>query len=311
MLKYIYLIVGFVLLIKGADFFVEGSSSVAKKLRVPSIIIGMTIVAMGTSLPETSVSVSASIAAKNDLAISNVIGSNIFNLMVVCGICAVLCPLTVDGTTLKRDFPFSIVMAGLLMALGGIDGVVGRFDGILFLVLFVVFLLIMIYSAKKSRANSAPEADEYKIMPVWKCILYMVGGIAAIAAGGEMVVEGASDIARAFGMSENLIGMTIVALGTSLPELVTSVVAARKNELDMALGNVIGSNIFNILFVLGIASAISPVSYTNENLIDSAVLIVMSMIVLIFCLPKKRLIRWNGAAMLALYAGYTAYIFTR
>lgn len=311
MLKYIYLIVGFVLLIKGADFFVEGSSSVAKKLRVPSIIIGMTIVAMGTSLPETSVSVSASIAAKNDLAISNVIGSNIFNLMVVCGICAVLCPLTVDGTTLKRDFPFSIVMAGLLMALGGIDGVVGRFDGILFLVLFVVFLLIMIYSAKKSRDSSAPEADEYKIMPVWKCILYMVGGIAAIAAGGEMVVEGASDIARAFGMSENLIGMTIVALGTSLPELVTSVVAARKNELDMALGNVIGSNIFNILFVLGIASAISPVSYTNENLIDSAVLIVMSMIVLIFCLPKKRLIRWNGAAMLALYAGYTAYIFTR
>lgn len=311
MLKYIYLIVGFVLLIKGADFFVEGSSSVAKKLRVPSIIIGMTIVAMGTSLPETSVSVSASIAAKNDLAISNVIGSNIFNLMVVCGICAVLCPLTVDGTTLKRDFPFSIVMAGLLMALGGIDGVVGRFDGILFLVLFVVFLLIMIYSAKKSRDNSAPEADEYKIMPVWKCILYMVGGIAAIAAGGEMVVEGASDIARAFGMSENLIGMTIVALGTSLPELVTSVVAAKKNELDMALGNVIGSNIFNILFVLGIASAISPVSYTNENLIDSAVLIVMSMIVLIFCLPKKRLIRWNGAAMLALYAGYTAYIFTR
>lgn len=311
MLKYIYLIVGFVLLIKGADFFVEGSSSVAKKLRVPSIIIGMTIVAMGTSLPETSVSVLASIAAKNDLAISNVIGSNIFNLMVVCGICAVLCPLTVDGTTLKRDFPFSIVMAGLLMALGGIDGVVGRFDGILFLVLFVVFLLIMIYSAKKSRDNSAPEADEYKIMPVWKCILYMVGGIAAIAAGGEMVVEGASDIARAFGMSENLIGMTIVALGTSLPELVTSVVAARKNELDMALGNVIGSNIFNILFVLGIASAISPVSYTNENLIDSAVLIVMSMIVLIFCLPKKRLIRWNGAAMLALYAGYTAYIFTR
>ena len=311
MLKYIYLIVGFVLLIKGADFFVEGSSSVAKKLRVPSIIIGMTIVAMGTSLPETSVSVSASIAATNDLAISNVIGSNIFTLMVVCGICAVLCPLTVDGTTLKRDFPFSIVMAGLLMALGGIDGVVGRFDGILFLVLFVVFLLIMIYSAKKSRDNSAPEADEYKIMPVWKCILYMVGGIAAIAAGGEMVVEGASDIARAFGMSENLIGMTIVALGTSLPELVTSVVAARKNELDMALGNVIGSNIFNILFVLGIASAISPVSYTNENLIDSAVLIVMSMIVLIFCLPKKRLIRWNGAAMLALYAGYTAYIFTR
>lgn len=311
MLKYIYLIVGFVLLIKGADFFVEGSSSVAKKLRVPSIIIGMTIVAMGTSLPETSVSVSASIAAKNDLAISNVIGSNIFNLMVVCGICAVLCPLTVNGTTLKRDFPFSIVMAGLLMALGGIDGVVGRFDGILFLVLFVVFLLIMIYSAKKSRDNSAPEADEYKIMPVWKCILYMVGGIAAIAAGGEMVVEGASDIARAFGMSENLIGMTIVALGTSLPELVTSVVAARKNELDMALGNVIGSNIFNILFVLGIASAISPVSYTNENLIDSAVLIVMSMIVLIFCLPKKRLIRWNGAAMLALYACYTAYIFTR
>ncbi len=311
MLKYIFLIVGFILLIKGADFFVDGSSSVAKRLRVPPIIIGMTIVAMGTSLPETSVSVTASLAAKNDLAISNVIGSNIFNLMVVCGLCALLCPLDVEGSTLKRDFPFSIVMAGLLMTVGGMDGLVGRADGIILLIIFIIFLLIMIYSAKKSRDNASLSDDEYKIMPVWKCMLFMVAGIAAIAAGGEMVVQGASDIARTFGMSENLIGMTIVALGTSLPELVTSVVAAKKNELDMALGNVIGSNIFNILFVLGIASTISPVSFTQENFIDSAVLIAMSMTVLVLCLPRKRLVRWNGAAMLLIYAGYTAYIFSR
>lgn len=311
MLKYIFLVGGFFLLIKGADFFVEGSSSVAKRLKVPAIIIGMTIVAMGTSLPETSVSVTASLAAKNDLAISNVIGSNIFNLMVVCGLCAVLCPLDVDGTTLKRDFPFSLAMAGLLMVFGAIGSVVGRADGIIFLVLFVGFLLMMIYSAKKSRESASANDEEYKILPVWKCLVYMIGGVAAIAFGGKLVVSGASDIARTFGMSENLIGMTIVALGTSLPELVTSVVAAKKNELDMALGNVIGSNIFNILFVLGIASSISPIAFTNENLIDCGVLIAMSIAVLAFCLPKRKLVRWNGVAMLALYAAYSTYIFIR
>ncbi len=312
MIKYIFLIVGFILLIKGADFFVDGSSAVAKRLKVPALIIGMTIVAMGTSLPETSVSVSASVLGKNDLAISNAVGSNIFNLMVVCGVCAVLCPMAIGKETIKKDLPFSIIVAGVLLALGAVTGTVMRWGGIILLALFAFFLYMMISSAKKARdAGELTEEDEYKIMPVWKCLAFIIGGAAAIAVGGKMVVDGASDIARAFGMSDNLIGMTIVALGTSLPELVTSIVAARKGEVDMALGNVVGSNIFNILFVLGIASTISPISFTMQNTIDTAVLIVMSLLVLIMCLPKKKLFRWHGALMLAVYAGYTTYIFMR
>ncbi|WP_295069933.1 calcium/sodium antiporter [Ruminococcus sp.] len=312
MLKYILLIVGFILLIKGADFFVDGSSAVAKRLKVPALIIGMTIVAMGTSLPETSVSVSASVLGKNDLAISNAVGSNIFNLMVVCGVCAVLCPMVIGKETLKKDLPFSIIVAGVLLALGTITGTVMRWGGIILLALFAFFLYMMISSAKKARdAGELTEEDEYKIMPVWKCLAFIIGGAAAIAVGGKMVVDGASDIARAFGMSDNLIGMTIVALGTSLPELVTSIVAARKGEVDMALGNVVGSNVFNILFVLGIASTISPIAFTMQNTIDTAVLIAMSLLVLILCLPKKKLLRWHGGLMLAVYAGYTTYIFMR
>lgn len=312
MLKYILLIVGFVLLIKGADFFVDGSSAVAKRLKVPALIIGMTIVAMGTSLPETSVSVSASVLGKNDLAISNAVGSNIFNLMVVCGVCAVLCPMAIGRETIKKDLPFSIIVAGVLLALGTVTGTVMRWGGAILLTLFAFFLYMMISSAKKARdSGELTEDDEYKIMPVWKCLVCIVGGAAAIAVGGKMVVDGASDIARAFGMSDNLIGMTIVALGTSLPELVTSIVAARKGEVDMALGNVVGSNVFNILFVLGIASTISPIAFTMQNTIDTAVLIAMSLLVLIMCLPKKKLLRWHGGLMLAVYAGYTTYIFMR
>ncbi|MBO6115544.1 MAG: calcium/sodium antiporter [Ruminococcus sp.] len=311
MLKYILLVGGFVLLIKGADFFVDGSSAAAKMLKVPSIIIGMTIVAMGTSLPETSVSVAASLAGKNDLAVSNVIGSNIFNLMVVSGMCAILCPLAIEKDALKRDFPISIAAAGILMGMGWLGSKVGHIDGLILLVLFAGFLWLMVSSAKKARSESAGSDEEYKTMPVWKCGLLIAGGSAAIAIGGKMVVSGASDIARTFGMSDNLIGMTIVALGTSLPELVTSIVAARKNEVDMALGNVIGSNIFNILFVLGIAAFISPVAFTMENIIDSAVLILMSGLVLAFCAKRKKLVRWNGIVMVLLYAGYTTYIIMR
>lgn len=312
MLKYILLIGGFVLLIKGADFFVDGSSAVAKRLKVPALIIGMTIVAMGTSLPETSVSVSASVLGKNDLAISNAVGSNIFNLMVVCGVCALLCPMAVGKETLKKDLPFSIIVAGVLLGLGAFTGIVMRWGGAVLLAMFAFFLYMMISSAKKARdSGELTEEDEYKVMPVWKCLLCIVGGGVAIAVGGKMVVEGASDIARTFGMSDNLIGMTVVALGTSLPELVTSIVAARKGEVDMALGNVVGSNIFNILFVLGIAATISPIAFTMQNTIDTAVLIAMSLFVLLLSTPKKKLVRWHGGLMLAVYAGYTTYIFMR
>lgn len=311
------LVIGFVLLIKGADFFVDGSSSVAKRLKVPSMIIGLTIVAMGTSLPECAVSVTASLSNNNALAVSNVVGSNIFNLMVVCGMCAMFVPLAVSVDTLKKEFPFSIICAILLVVCGSMGMLLGRGDSIIFLILFAAYLGWMIKSALKAR-NSAinqeitEEVDEeIKILPVWLCIVYIIGGAVAIKFGGDFVVNGASTIAAGFGVSQNLIGLTIVALGTSLPELVTSIVAAKKNEVDMALGNVIGSNIFNILLVLGIAGVISPVAFITENVIDTIILIIMSVVVWGFAWSKKKLVRWQGAVMLASYAVYLVYICIR
>lgn len=308
-MSYIILVVGFVLLIKGADFFVEGSSSIAKMFKVPSLIIGMTIVAMGTSLPECSVSVSASISNNNALAVSNAVGSNIFNLMVVCGFCALLAPLAVQPKTLKQEFPFSIATALVLMAFGYLGMSVSRLEGFILLVFFICFLIWMIYSAKKAREAGGEE--EVTVMPIWKSILYIVGGAAAIAIGGNFVVDGASAIAASFGLSQNLIGLTIVALGTSLPELVTSAVAARKNEVDMALGNVIGSNIFNILFVLGVAATISPIDFIMENVVDIVILTAMSLLVWIFAWTKNEIRRAEGIIMLLLYFVYMGYIIAR
>ena len=314
----VFLIIGFVFLIKGADFFVEGSSSVAKKFNVPSLIIGMTIVAMGTSLPELAVSVTAAITGNNTLAVSNVSGSNIFNLMVVCGACALFAPLTIEKNTLMKEFPFSIVCAGLLVVLGFIGMKLGRVDGIIFLVIFVAYLLWMIYSAKKARSEGdkfeteeEEMAEEIKILPMWKCLLYIVGGMIAIKFGGDFVVNGASSIAAGFGLSQTLIGLTIVALGTSLPELVTSIVAARKNEVDMAVGNAVGSNIFNILMVLGISSAISPVALIRENIIDIVLLMVFSVMVWIFAGTRKKIERKEGIIMVVVYLVYCAYIIAR
>jgi len=315
----IILVIGFVLLIKGADFFVEGSSSVAKKFNVPSLIIGMTIVAMGTSLPELAVSVTASMVGNNTLAVSNVAGSNIFNLMVVCGACALFTPLTIEKNTLLKEFPFSIICAGLLVVLGFLGMSLGRVDGIIFLVIFIVYLFWMIRSAKQARnAGDKLEEEEeefieeeIKILPMWKCLLFIVGGMIAIKFGGDFVVDGASAIAAGFGLSQTLIGLTIVALGTSLPELVTSIVAARKDEVDMALGNVIGSNIFNILLILGVAAVISPITFLTENIIDIVILIVMSLVVWIFAWTSKEINRKEGIMMLLMYAVYMVYICIR
>ena len=267
--------------------------------------------AMGTSLPECAVSVAASISGNNALAVSNVVGSNIFNLMVVCGFCAVITPLAVGKRTLKQEFPFSVLMAALLLVLGYIGMSVGRIDGVILLIFFALFMFWMVHSALKARTagittDASEEADEIeraKPIPVWLCLVYIVGGAAAIAFGGDMVVDSASAIAAAFGLSQNLIGLTIVAMGTSLPELVTSIVAARKN--------VIGSNIFNILFVLGIAAAISPVAFIMENVIDIVILIAMSIMVLLFAWSRQKINRIEGAIMLLSYAGYMVYICMR
>lgn len=317
----ILLIVGFAFLVKGADAFVEGCSSIAKRFQVPSLIIGMTIVAMGTSLPETAVSITASVTGNNALAVSNAVGSNIFNLMIVVGVCAILTPVAVRKETLKIDFPFSIVCAALLLVLGAIGMMLGHVDGAIFIVLFAIFILYMIKSAQKSRkdnkdmdveeAEYALEAEEIQIMPMPKSIIFIVLGCVAIALGSDWVVDGATTIAEAMGVSQTLIGLTVVAFGTSLPELATSIMAAKKNEVDMALGNAIGSNIFNILMVLGIAAAISPMAFITENIIDIVILIAFSAIVWIMAWTKNELSKKEGWAMVILYAVYVVYICMR
>ena len=317
------LVIGFVLLIKGADFFVEGSSSAAKRLHVPSIIIGLTIVAMGTSLPETAVSVSASLTGNNELAVSNVIGANIFNLMVVIGVCAVLTTVEVAKETIKRDIPLSLICAGLLMVLG-ISGLgdksgmmLGHLDGVILIGFFAGYIVYMVQIAlKANREGKKVEIEggsdeDIKLLSVPKSIVFIVGGAVAIAVGGDVTVDAAARIAGDLGMSQTLIGLTIVSIGTSLPELVTSIVAARKNEVDMALGNAIGSNIFNILMVLGIAFAISPMAIITENIIDLCVLIVFTVCVWIFAGTKKKIGRVEGFCMVAFYAVYAIYIIIR
>ena len=317
----VFLVIGFVLLIKGADFFVEGSSSVAKRLHVPSIIIGLTIVAMGTSLPETAVSVSASIAGNNELAVSNVVGSNIFNLMVVIGVCAMIAAVNVAKETIKRDIPFSLICAGLLLIFGIVGFgdkagmILGRLDGVIFLCAFAGYIFYMVKIAlkasKEGRKVEGGSEEEIKLISVPLSILFIIGGAVAIAVGGDVTVDAASRIASDLGMSQTLIGLTIVSIGTSLPELVTSIVAARKNEVDMALGNAIGSNIFNILMVLGIASAISPITIITENIIDLCVLIAFTVCVWIFASSRRKVGRPEGFIMVLLYAIYAVYIIIR
>ncbi len=309
----VLLVIGFVFLVKGADFFVEGSSSVAKRFNVPSLIIGLTIVAMGTSLPETAVSVTASLVDNNALAVSNAVGSNIFNLMVVIGFCAVMTPVAVDKQTLKRDFPFSVLCAVFLLAFGFIGMELGHVDGAILLVLFAVYIIVLVRIALKHKNSgvAVEEEGEIKLLSMPRSLIYIVLGGASIAVGGDMVVDSASRIAIDFGMSQTLVGLTIVSIGTSLPELVTSIVAARKNEVDMALGNAIGSNVFNFLMVLGIASAISPIAFITENIIDIIILIVFSIVVWIMAWTKTKLNKGEGLIMLALYIAYAVYIFVR
>lgn len=314
-LAIVCLIIGFVFLVKGADLFVEGSSSIAKKLKVPSIVIGLTIVAIGTSLPEAAVSITASVTNNNALAISNVLGSNIFNLMVVIGVCAILTPVAVQKDVVRRDLPFSVICALLLLVLGYMGSMsLGRVDGIILLLLYIAFLGFMIYTAMKARKagneNSSEvvaEAEEIKIMSVPKSILFIIIGAVGIMIGGDVVVDSAVNIATSFGMSQTLVGLTIVALGTSLPELVTSVVAAKKKEVDMALGNAIGSNVANILMILGIASSISPIPFHMEDLIDICVLVVFSLLIWLFAWTKKRIDKGEGLVMVVLYVIYVVY----
>lgn len=315
---YLLLILGFILLIKGADFFVMGCSSIAKILKVPSIIIGLTVVAFGTSMPEASVSITAALAGKNDLALSNVLGSNIFNLLVVIGCSSLLQPLVVQASVLKKDFPLSIIITVLLIImsipitpLGEKEAFISQPEGLILLAIFLYYMISTVLAALKARKGAADNGEEYAILSPVITFLYIAGGIAAIIYGGNLVVDSASQIAASFGLSENFIGLTIVAVGTSLPELVTSVVAARKGECDLAIGNVVGSNIFNILLILGASSALHPVSVSLFTVYDAIILAASSALIYLLALRKKEIGRKEGILMLPLYIAFLIFILVR
>lgn len=316
---YIWLVVGFVLLIKGADLFVEGSSSVAKIFKMPTVIIGLTIVAMGTSAPETSVSISAALQGANDIAVSNVVGSNFFNLLVVVGVCALLQPINITKSLIKRDYPYSIFATVLILAFLVIGLFVSgqpqltRIDGIILLAAFVFYLVILIRFTLISIATGHKvDVEEVKTRSLPVSIIFIVIGLAGVIYGGDFVVNSATAIAKTFGMSNTLIGLTIVAIGTSLPELVTSIVAAKKGEADLALGNVIGSNIFNLLLVLGISSTVHTIEVKFDSIIDTSLLLIVNVVVLAIVLKKKSSIgKGVGVFMILMYVVYTGYIIGR
>ena len=305
LLNILLLLVGFVLLIKGADFFVDGSSSVAKLLKVPSVVIGLTIVAMGTSAPEAAVSITAGIAGSNEIAISNVVGSNICNMLVVVGVCAVMKPFVLDKTILKRDFPVNIGANAILLGMMLVGSILSRFNGVVMLILMALYITWLVVSAIKNREEST---EEIKTLSPILSIVYIIGGLAAVVFGGDLVVDNATVIAKAMGWSETFIGLTIIAIGTSLPELVTSIVASKKGENGLALGNVVGSNIFNIMFILGLSSSISPIAVDSRAITNTIFLLVMTVLMYVICVSRKKLGRVEGFVMISLYVAYTVYL---
>lgn len=304
-LVYLFLIIGFALLIKGADFFVEASASIARALKVPSIIIGLTIVAFGTSAPELAVSTTASLSGSNEIAVGNVIGSNIFNLLVVLGASGLVRKIPVK---LRWDFALSIGAGVLLLAMIFWDRFLSRPEAAVFLLCFAAFVGLMIRDALKNRL---PNNDSDQPFSLWKNLLFIAGGLAAIIYGGNLVVDCATEIALSFGLSQTLVGLTVVALGTSLPELVTSMVASRRGENGLALGNVIGSNIFNILLVLAVSAAVKPIPVNTMAVVDAACLVAFSAAVMLLCHVRHRIGRPEGALMLMAYAAYLYYIIVR
>ena len=314
-LAVLFLILGFLLLMKGADFFVDGASSIAKQLRIPSLVIGLTIVAFGTSAPELAVSVSAALKGSNDIAIGNVVGSNIFNLLIVVGISAVIFPLHVKKSMIKKDYPISIIAAVLLGVLamdtlfGKTSMELSRVDGIILLVGFAVFMYLAIREGLKGRAEHKESGEEIEVKyTLGKSVLVCIIGLAGIIIGGNMVVDGAKEIARAFGLSEAFIGLTIVAFGTSLPELVTSVTAARRGNAGIAIGNIVGSNIFNILFVIGTTALICTVPFESKFIIDTVIAVLCGAILWIGTFRHKELRKPCGVVMLLCYVAYFMYL---
>lgn len=316
-MEYILLLVGFVLLIKGADYFVDGASSIAKSLRIPTLIIGLTIVAFGTSAPELAVSVTSALQGQNEIAVGNVVGSNLFNLLVVVGIASLICPLKVKKTIIIKEFPFTLLgsVALCILALdivlqGAGVNVLSRADGMILLLLFGVFMYYLIEVALTARKNGEDD-EEIEGMPLGKSILLSIGGIAGIVVGGDLVVDSATTVALAWGMSQSLVGLTIIAVGTSLPELVTSIVAAKKGQSDIALGNVIGSNVFNILLILGISATIHPIAVSGAVLFDMGIMLVATVLTYIFAITRRKINRVEGSILTILYVTYMIFAIMR
>lgn len=305
-LQFVLLAVGFALLMKGADWFVDGASKVADKFGIPHLVIGLTIVAFGTSAPEAAVSISAALKGSVELAISNVVGSNIMNVLLILGLSSVIYPLAVKKTTIRFDIPYVFFASVLLLVFGVLDGTIGRIDGLIFWGLLIIYIIYMIRLTQKSQVSDEDFEPAGESDKVWKLLLLILVGGVMIVAGSNVTVDAASNIATEFGMDERLIGLTIVAFGTSLPELVTSCIAAKKKETDIAVGNIVGSNLFNILFVLGSSAVITPIAYKSEFVFDSIVAVLVMVVLWLFVFRKQKLSRIGGVLMLAMYAVYFA-----
>lgn len=304
LLQIILLCVGFFMLVKGADLFVDGSSGIAMKFKIPQLVIGLTIVAMGTSAPEAAVSITAALKGNADITVGNIVGSNILNILIILGLSALITPLMVAKSTIKSEIPFMILISFLLLGIG-YDGTIGLLEGIILLVVFLIYLGYLFLLALKDR----DKADEdIKEISVAKALIWTVVGLFLIVFGSNVTVDAATKIAQVLGLSERFIGLTIVALGTSLPELFTSVSAARKGNADIAIGNIVGSNIFNILFVIGVSASIIPVPFAVGFRFDTIVAVAAAVLLLVCSLKDNQLKRWAGPVFLLTYAVYFAMI---
>ena len=304
-LNIILLIVGFVMLIKGADWFVEGVAGIAEKFGIPQLVIGLTIVAMGTSAPEAAVSITSALKGNAGITIGNVVGSNILNVLIILGLTAVITNVAIQKSTIRYELPFMLVITLVMIGLGMTGGNINLVEGIIMWVLFLVYMAYLFVMAKKGKQeNEGPAEDR----PIWKLLLMGVIGAALVVVGADFTVDGATVIAKTFGMSDRLIGLTIVALGTSLPELVTSVTAAKKGKADIAIGNIVGSNIFNILFVVGTTALVTPVVFESKFVIDTLISFAAGVLLWIGVAKHKELRRPTGVVMLVAYAAYFVYL---
>ena len=315
LLSILYILIGVVVVLWGADRLTEGAVGVAERLHIPQLVIGLTIVAIGTSMPEFCVSFVSALKGTADLAVGNVVGSNIFNSLLIVGVTAMVAPMTILKSTVRLDIPFAL-LASVMLAAFCYDGELTRLDAGILFGLFLVFMFITLQHAKKGKKEQGARGEEQGVrseeqgeeMPVWKIVLLILVGLACLVLGSNVFVDGATKVAAALGVSDAVIGLTVVAMGTSMPELATSVVAARKGNSGIAIGNVLGSNVFNILLVIGLTGVINPMHIQGITWIDLSMLILSMVLLLLFSYTKYTIARWEGAVLTILFAGYMTWV---